>query len=44
MTYPNRSEINRLLANPDYFAEQMSIAELDHVIFGFMTVRHYKES
>ena len=43
MKYPNRYELNKLLSSPDYFAEQMSITEIDHVVFGFMTERHNKK-
>lgn len=43
MTYPTRSDIYRLTARPEYYAEQMSIAEIDHVVSGFMTIRHYMQ-
>lgn len=43
MTYPTRTEIYRLTARPEYFAEQMSIPEIDHVVCGFMTIRYDKE-
>lgn len=43
MKYPKRNEVYKLISNPDYYAEQMSVPEIDHVVFGFMTIRHYKE-
>jgi GH18 family chitinase len=43
MKYPNKEDIYGLCANPDYYAENMSLAEIDHVIFGFITVRNDKQ-
>ena len=43
MTYPTRTDIYHLTARPEYYAEQMSIAEIDHVVSGFMITRHYKQ-
>ena len=43
MTYPTGTDIYHLTARPEYYAEQMSIAEIDHVVSGFMITRHYKQ-
>lgn len=43
MTYPTKKDIYRLCANPEYYAENMTILEIDQVIFGFINVRNEKQ-
>jgi len=40
MKYPNKEDINNLISNPEYYAENMSMTEIDHVIFGFIITRN----
>jgi len=42
MPYPTRTEINNLSTQPDYFAEQMTVPNIDKVISAFVRERQYK--
>ena len=42
MPYPTRIEVNNLSVHPDYFAEQMTIFNIDKVISAFVRERQYK--
>ncbi len=43
MKWPTRDEIYRLTACPEYFAECMTLNEIDQVVYGFMTIRYDKQ-
>lgn len=39
---PTRKDINTLINEPGWFADAMSISQIDNVIAEFITVREYK--
>jgi hypothetical protein len=43
MKYPTRSEINKLISRPEYFAENMTVLQIDEIIAAFVTTRNYKQ-
>jgi hypothetical protein len=43
MKYPTRYEINKLIKRPEYFAENMTVLQIDKIIAAFITTRQYKQ-
>jgi hypothetical protein len=39
MNYPTRPEIRKLTAKPEYYAEEMTINQIDKVVAAFIQVR-----
>ena len=42
MPYPTRAEVSSLSRHPDYYAEQMTVTNIDKVISAFVRERQYK--
>ena len=43
MKFPTNDEVARLITRPEYFAECMTIFQIDNVIAGLIDVRNTKE-
>jgi hypothetical protein len=43
MKHPTPQEINHITAYPEQWAMQMTLPEIDQVIYGFVSVRYDKE-
>jgi hypothetical protein len=43
MKTPTRQELYKLIANPEMFAHEMTLPEIDQVVYGFMSIRLDKE-
>ncbi len=42
MAYPNRQQINYLVKKPEYFADEMTVDQIDKVIAAFIETRNVK--
>jgi len=42
MKFPTRPEIRKLAQKPEYFAEEMTITQIDKVVAAFIQVRQQK--
>lgn len=42
MKYPTRPEIRKLTQKPEYFAEEMTVTQIDKVVAAFIQVRQLK--
>jgi hypothetical protein len=40
---PTRSEIRKLIKEPEYYADEMTVSQIDKVVAGFMSVRYEKQ-